>query len=1043
MPGVFISHNHKDKSFVERLKEDLKSQGIHVWVDEDEMKVGDNLIQKIEKGIKDNDFVIGVISRNSIDSKWVQKELSISMNREISSKNLKVLPVRLDDCEMPPMLSDKIYADFSTNEKYDEGLEKLLVTILPEKKELAHVDNIIYQFEYSIQKDDGSLFESQWREVLGKLWTQDGERLKPRVLAKLTPLLKEHKAVVRLRVLRALGDLRDTAPAKEIIPLIRDENQKVMQAAIEALGRLRAQDAVEPLLKVVKTGDFETIKKAVEALGKIGDPRAARPLIRILMATEPLFSLKSEYMRYLVAGPVSSELRKAFDEMGYPLYANAQISGQYPLWQITIDKTKKYEIKIDGTWLKVFRILSDIEKETSKKAGEALVNIGEGAIPELVRVLFDNVYFGCLAVAEVLGKMGSAAVEPLIESLNGDNPEVQRLIVKALGNIRDKRATLPLLELLREGSGEMDSTIIEALGKIGDKRAVDDLLKYLESELEYERIRVIEALGEIGDSRALESLFRLLKEGDWNEKIWVLRALEKIGDARAVGPIFEHFKRETNSKGKEWRPWNYYMYLDKLVDESCLNVLGRFLQDDNEGIRELSAYYLKTMGKKSTEVILPILEHKDPSVRHNAIQLLEDLKDSKSTKSLVPLIKDPKPYIRRATIRALESIHDPAAIIPMANARSEEGREEMDHLIDNALMSWNDPGAIEPFIKLLKHPNKKVLEAAIIGLRSLKHEDAIEPLMKFQETNKDIELRVLAIRMLSDFKCDEAIAAIKKIMRDPDPKIRCAALEAIEINKGDATTKLLCEALRDPALEVRKKAVIFLSPELRKKPCILDALIRALEDDNNEEFKQEVARNIGKIGDRRAVDPLIKAFKSSKGKTRESILMALSELEGQKVTELFLGLVEEEGTIGNIAESYITGNTESDSLDLLIEAMEYESEITREFVAIALGRLKDPRALETLEKFAESPNEDVRYYVNWAIREIKWENLFSLDREYNRYLEEGTIKRELIKGFKMNIQPLNRNAKLAKINQDSWEVTDGKNRYIIVESGIGLTIYKP
>ena len=1043
MPGVFISHNQKDKPFVRRLKEDLKSHGIHIWVDEDEMKVGDSLTQKIERGIKDNDFVIGVISHNSINSKWVQKELSISIVEEIESNKPKVLPIRLDDCEMPTMLSDKIYADFSTDEKYDEGLSKLLEAILPEKRELAYIDNIIHQFVYSIKKDDNTLFEREWQEVLDRIHTGDGEYLKPRVIEKFKSFLKDQNISVCLRALKALGDIGDPSPSQDIIPLISSENQEIKHAAIEALERIRAQDAVDQLLVIIETSDIETIKKAAEALGKIGDSRAVKPLIKVLTATEPKFRLNSEYMRYMKIGPVPNELGNVFEEKGYPLSINAQISGQYPLWKITSDETNKYAIEIEGTWFKVFKILTDIEKETSKIAGDALVNIGEGAIPELVQVLSDNVYIGGQAVAEVLGKIGSAAVEPLIESLNNDHPDAQWLIVKTLGDIRDKRATLPLLDLLREGSGEMDSTIIESLGKIGDERAVDDLLKYLESELDYVRIGVIEALGEIGDSKALKPLFRVLKEGEPNEKNWVLHALEKIDDPCAVGPIFEHFKRESDSRGNNWRPWVHDTHLDKLINENCIDVLGQFLQDDNENIRELSAYYLKKIGTKSTEVILRSLEHNNPEVKLDAIQLLGELKDRRATEKLVPLLADTDIHIRRATIEALNNIHDPAAIIPIANTRSEEERGEMDSLIDMTLMGWNDSEAVGYFIELLKHPNKKVHKPAIISLHSMKHKDAIKPLMEFQVTCTDKKLRHFAIRILPDFENDEAIAAVKEIIKDPDPEIRYVVVQSLVDNESEAATEILCAALRDPDLEVRKEAATFLSPDFRKDPCILDVLIQALKDENDEELKLEVARNIGKIGDRRAVDSLIETLGLSEGKTREAILMALSELGGPKVTKLYLGLVDEGGIIGDIVENYITGKTESDSLELLIEAMDSESSLTKELVALALGRLQDQRALEILEKYSDDPNEDVRYSVNWAIREIKWERLFSLDYENKQILVEGTINKELKKEFGLNSQPLKPNAKLTKIDQDSWEVTDGKNKYIIVVTYIGLVIYKP
>ena len=47
--SVFISHNHKDKPFVERLSKDLKRFGINSWIDESEMHFGESLVKKYQK----------------------------------------------------------------------------------------------------------------------------------------------------------------------------------------------------------------------------------------------------------------------------------------------------------------------------------------------------------------------------------------------------------------------------------------------------------------------------------------------------------------------------------------------------------------------------------------------------------------------------------------------------------------------------------------------------------------------------------------------------------------------------------------------------------------------------------------------------------------------------------------------------------------------------------------------------------------------------------------------------------------------------------
>lgn len=123
-PRVFISHSSKDKDFVRKLTSDLKAHNLAVWFDEQELGVGDSIVQGVSEGLKNTDYFILVISQNSLQSKWVQQEFNSAMMSELSGKGVVVLPIRIDDASVPPLLTDRIYADFRTN--YDKGLEALL-----------------------------------------------------------------------------------------------------------------------------------------------------------------------------------------------------------------------------------------------------------------------------------------------------------------------------------------------------------------------------------------------------------------------------------------------------------------------------------------------------------------------------------------------------------------------------------------------------------------------------------------------------------------------------------------------------------------------------------------------------------------------------------------------------------------------------------------------------------------------------------------------------------------------------------------------------
>ena len=127
-PSVFLSHSSKDKLFVGRLATDLKSRGVPVWFDQWELRVGDSLNEKIEQGISQSGWLAVVLSKNSASSDWVQKELRAAQARELRDRNVFVLPIIIDDCEIPLFLLDKLYADFRMS--YEQGLESLLKRVL-------------------------------------------------------------------------------------------------------------------------------------------------------------------------------------------------------------------------------------------------------------------------------------------------------------------------------------------------------------------------------------------------------------------------------------------------------------------------------------------------------------------------------------------------------------------------------------------------------------------------------------------------------------------------------------------------------------------------------------------------------------------------------------------------------------------------------------------------------------------------------------------------------------------------------------------------
>lgn len=123
-PSALISYSSKDRKTAERLEKALQQNGIDVWRDQTKLKIGDVLSDKIPQAISEADFVIVLISKYSVRSDWVAKELSLAFTREIIGA-AKILPVLLDDSEIPPKIADKVFADLQDEANFDDVVNSL------------------------------------------------------------------------------------------------------------------------------------------------------------------------------------------------------------------------------------------------------------------------------------------------------------------------------------------------------------------------------------------------------------------------------------------------------------------------------------------------------------------------------------------------------------------------------------------------------------------------------------------------------------------------------------------------------------------------------------------------------------------------------------------------------------------------------------------------------------------------------------------------------------------------------------------------------
>ena len=160
MHQLFISYSHEDRSFVEKLCYDLEKKGVKYWQDKKEIKVGDSIQRKIREGIDSSQYLCVVISKHSVNSGWVEKEVEIATTYELNKNKKKVLPILLDEIELPWFLEGKLYAPF--HRSYDTGISKLLEVIDPQIKDLFIVKNHIETVDLFDPSGKKANIHSEW-----------------------------------------------------------------------------------------------------------------------------------------------------------------------------------------------------------------------------------------------------------------------------------------------------------------------------------------------------------------------------------------------------------------------------------------------------------------------------------------------------------------------------------------------------------------------------------------------------------------------------------------------------------------------------------------------------------------------------------------------------------------------------------------------------------------------------------------------------------------------------------------------------------------
>jgi TIR domain len=156
--SCFISYSSVDKPFAVRLHETLRSKGIRCWLDEKQLRIGDDISRELERGIYLWDKFLLCASKNSLTSHWVENEIKTTLEKEWALRKERGKPVH----KLIPLNLD----GYMFNGEWDLGV-------------LANEIRSRVAADFRDWEKPSSNFEQQVDRVIKALRADEGVREKP------------------------------------------------------------------------------------------------------------------------------------------------------------------------------------------------------------------------------------------------------------------------------------------------------------------------------------------------------------------------------------------------------------------------------------------------------------------------------------------------------------------------------------------------------------------------------------------------------------------------------------------------------------------------------------------------------------------------------------------------------------------------------------------------------------------------------------------------------------------------------------------------
>jgi TIR domain len=124
----FISYTHKDVDWARWIAWELQQANYTCVIQDRDFRPGQNFMEMMRRGLASSRHVIAVLSPDYFKSQYANAELNAALAADPEGASARLVPVRVRNCELDPILRARIYVDL-VNQKRDSARQRLVTGI--------------------------------------------------------------------------------------------------------------------------------------------------------------------------------------------------------------------------------------------------------------------------------------------------------------------------------------------------------------------------------------------------------------------------------------------------------------------------------------------------------------------------------------------------------------------------------------------------------------------------------------------------------------------------------------------------------------------------------------------------------------------------------------------------------------------------------------------------------------------------------------------------------------------------------------------------